>query len=485
MLRSHECGSDRMLFLVAAGLALSYWAVVHFEVLNEQGASMEVIDLMERYAAVSVPNYKKIWFARSLLWQNTSIRGQKLSPFGLALLKEEALVDLDIPGPWLTESVNSKTNLRKAPNLTLSLDEVVRPWSTICSNDSDGDGFTNGEELGDPCCIWKPGMATAWSFHITHPGYGCRYCHKTKNNTMPPIEAQEMIRRTDCAAVRKAGHYVPSDEDFFFWYYREHFEDIEYGGKMLYRISILTAHALLVIFWGAKKKLWREFSATQSHRHLSLPRLCVIIVCAYLFVDLASAFVHAFLDNCYIQHPIVGPMCKAFQFHHYHPRSLSVAPVIYWITHTLEGALPLTGIYVVLGLHYQLPKEIELFVGLTAIFWPLTYCWHNLAHLPDSERMLWFKGLQYLGLALSSEAHFVHHRLFDKSWSSMAGIMDWVPNLLVEYFYDRQNAIATWNIIFCMLIGPWYIFFMYYVILGRGLPIASKLTVGGKCEHNE
>ncbi|MGK0361131.1 MAG: hypothetical protein ACI9U2_003449 [Bradymonadia bacterium] len=30
-------------------------------------------------------------------------------------------------------------------------------WAGVCELDSDGDGFTNGEELGDPLCIWGPG----------------------------------------------------------------------------------------------------------------------------------------------------------------------------------------------------------------------------------------------------------------------------------------------------------------------------------------
>ena len=30
-------------------------------------------------------------------------------------------------------------------------------WVGICDRDSDGDGFTNGQELGDPDCIWMIG----------------------------------------------------------------------------------------------------------------------------------------------------------------------------------------------------------------------------------------------------------------------------------------------------------------------------------------
>ena len=36
--------------------------------------------------------------------------------------------------------------------------------------DSDGDGITNGEELGDPQCVWIPGNNPNRTTHITHPG---------------------------------------------------------------------------------------------------------------------------------------------------------------------------------------------------------------------------------------------------------------------------------------------------------------------------
>ena len=26
----------------------------------------------------------------------------------------------------------------------------------MCEDDADGDGQSNGRELGDPCCLWEP-----------------------------------------------------------------------------------------------------------------------------------------------------------------------------------------------------------------------------------------------------------------------------------------------------------------------------------------
>ena len=34
---------------------------------------------------------------------------------------------------------------------------IVVNWSAVCGHDSDGDGASNGNELGDPGCIWRTG----------------------------------------------------------------------------------------------------------------------------------------------------------------------------------------------------------------------------------------------------------------------------------------------------------------------------------------
>lgn len=36
----------------------------------------------------------------------------------------------------------------------LDFDAAGRSWTDeLCAKDSDGDGVTNGEEMGDPCCV--------------------------------------------------------------------------------------------------------------------------------------------------------------------------------------------------------------------------------------------------------------------------------------------------------------------------------------------
>ncbi|CAH8490864.1 unnamed protein product [Schistosoma turkestanicum] len=48
--------------------------------------------------------------------------------------------------------------------------ESKRSWDLLCPLDSDGDGFTNGQELGDPECQWKIGDLPKRTMNITHPG---------------------------------------------------------------------------------------------------------------------------------------------------------------------------------------------------------------------------------------------------------------------------------------------------------------------------
>ena len=44
-------------------------------------------------------------------------------------------------------------------------------WTVeLCRKDSDADGRTNGEELGDPFCTWTPGSTPQFDRGITHPG---------------------------------------------------------------------------------------------------------------------------------------------------------------------------------------------------------------------------------------------------------------------------------------------------------------------------
>ncbi len=43
-------------------------------------------------------------------------------------------------------------------------------WAALCGIDSDDDGQSNGQELGDPQCVWTLGAAPARTANISRPG---------------------------------------------------------------------------------------------------------------------------------------------------------------------------------------------------------------------------------------------------------------------------------------------------------------------------
>jgi hypothetical protein len=75
-------------------------------------------------------------------------------------------------------------------------DDHHSKWGTkMCCADSDGDGLTNGEEVGDPCCEWKKGRSEPWSnYNVSHPALATertterRVCNGTVSHRKPPCQ---------------------------------------------------------------------------------------------------------------------------------------------------------------------------------------------------------------------------------------------------------------------------------------------------------
>ena len=55
----------------------------------------------------------------------------------------------------------------------------------FCQLDSDGDGRSNGEELGDPFCVWSRGRTPYRSSQITHPGLADSVADIAEEHTNP------------------------------------------------------------------------------------------------------------------------------------------------------------------------------------------------------------------------------------------------------------------------------------------------------------
>ena len=57
-------------------------------------------------------------------------------------------------------------------------------WTaSLCRGDQDGDGQSNGLELGDPCCVWTPGDTPAYTTDISIAGLA----NSMTSRTMPDL----------------------------------------------------------------------------------------------------------------------------------------------------------------------------------------------------------------------------------------------------------------------------------------------------------
>jgi hypothetical protein len=56
----------------------------------------------------------------------------------------------------------------------------------LCQMDSDGDGWSNGMELGDPCCVWTPGDTPAFTEDISQPGSATSVPQVRRCEDVPP-----------------------------------------------------------------------------------------------------------------------------------------------------------------------------------------------------------------------------------------------------------------------------------------------------------
>mmetsp|Transcript_15623 Transcript_15623/g.36568 ORF Transcript_15623/g.36568 Transcript_15623/m.36568 type:complete len:166 (+) Transcript_15623:103-600(+) len=77
----------------------------------------------------------------------------------------------------------------------------------LCQADTDGDGQTNGFELGDPDCTWMVGGTPARTVAISHPGYADSYVDVSTNTTVVDTTAA-----TDGSLSGATGFY-----DSFLW----------------------------------------------------------------------------------------------------------------------------------------------------------------------------------------------------------------------------------------------------------------------------
>ncbi|KAF1785446.1 hypothetical protein JG687_00016217 [Phytophthora cactorum] len=84
----------------------------------------------------------------------------------------------------------------------IAFEEVGMEWSKeLCEADSDEDGQTNGQELGDPCCIWKEDDTAQWTKGVSHPGDGSK---KSDSSRWALIDCEVVRAQAEAKAEAEA-----------------------------------------------------------------------------------------------------------------------------------------------------------------------------------------------------------------------------------------------------------------------------------------
>lgn len=91
----------------------------------------------------------------------------------------------------------------------------------LCKADTDKDGQTNGEELGDPCCVWEFGDTPQRTTQISDPSIAASKSSATKPNCSAPPAPTDAgaggpsgsppITPTDAAVVSVSDSGRPTD----------------------------------------------------------------------------------------------------------------------------------------------------------------------------------------------------------------------------------------------------------------------------------
>ena len=196
----------------------------------------------------------------------------------------------------------------------------------LCRKDSDGDGESNGLELGDPCCVWREGGGPPMrSWRISHPGMKRRIEGITQSGVaMPNCSVAEAPHAASSLGERVAkDHAIVQGASFAAFYYTNSFYNR--GHKQVFKLELGTqlVLAMLLGFVGLAlcEARWACLGgSTSCRRRTSLRERCKLHLCllfaAVVYVDILSGLLHIVLDNpSFTTLPLLGPGAVGLQSH--------------------------------------------------------------------------------------------------------------------------------------------------------------------------
>uniref|UniRef100_A0A7S1M5F5 Lipid desaturase domain-containing protein n=1 Tax=Alexandrium catenella TaxID=2925 RepID=A0A7S1M5F5_ALECA len=336
----------------------------------------------------AMPNYHHVWWAHDLLFMDSRLP-RNLNMFGVHVEKAIRHSGTDLSGIW----------------------------RELCPLDSDLDNFTNGEELGDPCCLWSregrggpfelSGRREYRRWALTHPG------GNDKREDVRGIR----LSPADC------GSYDPARyaEDFRKFYFRRHDGPFEPTPVLVVKVISIAVFVVLLVHWARARGLLADIAPVASSKPRISGRLSfIVMLLSWVYMDLTSGMVHLVLD--YLPHwiPVLGDLAKGFQHHHHDPTAIIRISWYAYVSH-VHLLCPLIAAML---LFCDASRVQRLFWFWGAVFVHAFQTTHRWAHFPP-EVLSWpVRFGQRSGLLLTHERHMNHHEDLEKQFTILSGYGD-------------------------------------------------------------
>ncbi|KAF0697918.1 Aste57867_11415 [Aphanomyces stellatus] len=115
----------------------------------------------------------------------------------------------DIPHIHAAGHINGAHGSGQCNQFGVDFKAAGHKWSIeLCQLDSDGDGATNGQELGDPCCVWQEGDAPPAASATSSPGHANNFTAADLENLQCVRHNTKRQRSDECTC---AGEGCPNN----------------------------------------------------------------------------------------------------------------------------------------------------------------------------------------------------------------------------------------------------------------------------------
>ena len=355
----------------------------------------------------------------------------------------------------------------------------------LCRADTDGDGEPNGHELGDPCCLWKPGETPMRQWGVSHPGIRTSFtnisfdyqktCVRKEGHSefwdfyfQSPDDVKNPFKTVDVDVAEwiEAKRQLVRDQGGFFasllgLFYGHDGETIMVSTKNMFSVMVAgVALATLGILVASHRCCCCCCCCCLANKGRSLSALdhVKLFLAAALYTDAMSGILHIVLDNPVMNTwPVIGPEALAFQGHHFDPTGVARSPILDMVREDHLLVFLVMTVFLLLRPSSAGLLTFSLHFGWMSHFMMASHRWSHT----HPKYLHWsIKSAQQWGLIMTTEHHSRHHASYDCNFAIFSGI----SNL----FFNKAIYVIHWR-------SP-----IWFFLLGGGiiLPVVLSANKG-------